>query len=219
MGRKSRKKKTEQRTLEDVGIQEVKIGQEVESTQDKKKDTEVKKPKKQVIGFLSETKVITESTDEAREFYNQSRFGCMTESGKVELSLLEGLYLFEKGKLLIKSETGRKMAFELYVRKAKKVEPNFWVRYCVFKDMRNRGYIIKTALKFGADFRVYDRGIKPGEDHAKWVVFPAHEASVLTWHEFSAKNRVAHSTKKRLLMGIVDDENDVTYYEIKWVRP
>ena len=172
-----------------------------------------------VFGFLSETKVITESNDEAREFYNQSRFGNLAESGKVELSLLEALYLFEKGKLIIKSEAGRKISFESYLRKAKKVEPNFWVRYCVFKDMRNRGYIIKTALKFGADFRVYDRGIKPGEDHAKWVVFPVHEGSTLTWHDFSAKNRVAHSTKKRLLMGIVDDEGDVTYYEIKWVRP
>ncbi len=36
--------------------------------------------------------------------------------------------------------------------------------------MRNRGYIIKTALKFGADFRVYDRGVKPGEDHARWII-------------------------------------------------
>ncbi len=208
MGRKS-KHKAAQKTLAEIGAKEVKLA---EPEQKKSK-------KKTVVAFLSETKVITESTDEAREFYNQSRFGTMNESGKVELSLLEALYLFEKGKLLLKSEAGRKIAFESYVRKAKKVEPNFWVRYCVFKDMRNRGYIIKTALKFGADFRVYDRGIKPGEDHAKWVVFPVHEASTLTWHEFSAKNRVAHSTKKRLLMGIVDDENDVTYYEIKWVRP
>ena len=80
-------------------------------------------------------------------------------------------------------------------------------------------YIVKTALKFGADFRIYDRGVKPGEDHAKWVVFPVHEGETLTWYEFAAKNRVAHSTKKRLLIGIVDDESDVTYYEIKWVRP
>ena len=183
-----------------------------------KENTE-KKKKKPVSGFFSETRVITESSDEAREFYNQSRFGSLTEDGKVELSLLEALYLFEKGKLIIKSDAGRKVSFESFLRKAKKVEPNFWIRYCVFKDIRNRGYIIKTALKFGADFRVYDRGIKPGEDHAKWVVFPVHEGETLTWYEFAAKNRVAHSTKKRLLIGIVDDEGDVTYYEIRWVRP
>jgi tRNA-intron endonuclease, archaea type len=178
-----------------------------------------KTKKKAVRAILSEVRVITESSDEARDFYNQSRFGIIADNGKLELSLLEALYLMDKGRLEIKSESGRKVSFETYIKKARKVEPNFWIRYVVFKDMRNRGYIIKTALKFGADFRVYDRGIKPGEDHAKWIVYPVHEGSTLTWHEFSAKNRVAHSTKKRLLMGIVDAENDVTYYEIKWMRP
>ena len=182
--------------------------------------SEEKKTKKTVVkGILAETRVITESSDEARELYNQSRFGTLAENGKVELSLLEALYLMEKGRLEMRSESGRPVSFEAYLRKSRKVEPNFWIRYCVFKDIRNRGYIIKTALKFGADFRVYDRGVKPGEDHARWIVFPVHEASVFTWHEFSAKNRVAHSTKKRLLMGVVDDEGDVTYWEIKWMRP
>lgn len=185
--------------------------------QEEKTDKPVKK--KVVPAILGGEKVITECSDEAREFYNQSRFGSLTESGKVELSLLEALYLMEKGRLIVKSDSGKELLFEGYLKKARKVEPNFWIRYCVFKDMRNRGYIIKTALKFGADFRVYDRGVKPGEDHARWIVYPVHEGETLTWYEFAAKNRVAHSTKKRLLMGIVDDEGDVTYYEIKWMRP
>jgi tRNA-intron endonuclease, archaea type len=182
---------------------------------------EKKSVKKKVLirALLAGERVITEASDDARELYNQSRFGSVSESGKIELSLLEGFYLMEKGKLDVKSDAGRKISFESFLRRARKTEPNFWIRYCVFKDMRNRGYIIKTALKFGADFRVYDRGVKPGEDHARWIIYPVNEGSTLTWHEFSAKNRVAHSTKKRLLMGIVDAENDVTYYEVKWVRP
>ncbi|MEK6969570.1 MAG: tRNA-intron lyase [Nanoarchaeota archaeon] len=198
----------------------------VRTSADKKKakksaelQDESKLKKKPVLGILAGERVITESSDDAREFYNQSRFGTLTDNGKVELSLLEALYLIEKGRLIVKSEQGRVISFESYVKKSRSVEPNFWIRYIVFKDMRNRGYIIKTALKFGADFRVYDRGVKPGEDHAKWIVFPVHETSVYTWHEFSAKNRVAHSTKKRLLLAIVDDENDVTYYTVAWTRP
>ena len=179
---------------------------------------ENKTKKKPVLSIFAGQRVITESSDDAREFYNQSRFGAMTD-GKVELSLLEGLYLMEKGRLIVKSEAGRAIKFESYVKKVKKIEPNFWIRYVVFRDMRNRGYIIKTALKFGADFRVYDRGVKPGEDHAKWVVFAVHEGSTLTWHEWAAKNRVAHSTKKRLLIGVVDDEGDVSYWEARWLRP
>ena len=176
----------------------------------------VKKPIVSSI-FMNE-RIITEDSDGAREFYNQSRYGNIVKE-KVELSLLEALYLLENERLEVKSQTGRKMTSEQFIRRASKIESNFWIRYCVFRDIRNRGYIIKTALKFGADFRIYDRGIKPGEDHAKWVVFPVHEATTLTWHDYAAKNRVAHSTKKRLLLAVVDEEGDVSYWESRWIRP
>ena len=176
----------------------------------------IKEPAKAV--FNKET-ITTENSDSARDLYNQSRYGVILENGKVQLSLIEAVYLAEKGNIEIISPSNKKINFENFLKKATKSEKNFWTRYCVFKDIRNRGYIIKTALKFGADFRVYDRGVKPGEDHAKWIVYPVREESSLTWYEFSAKNRVAHSTKKRLLVGVVDAENDVTYWEIKWTRP
>jgi tRNA-intron endonuclease len=187
----------------------------------KKKSKEQEKPEKKepVRAIYLRERVVTEDSDCARELYNQSRYGIMLEDNKVQLSLLEALYLMEKKRLTILDGRGKELTPEGFIKKAKKIEPNFWVRYCVFKDIRNRGYIIKTALKFGADFRVYDRGIKPGEDHARWIVYPVHETEHLTWYEFAAKNRVAHSTRKRLLIGIVDEESDVTYYEIRWMRP
>ncbi len=189
-----------------------------------KKKKEVKEEKTQekktvVKSIFADERVITENSDDARELYNQSRYGTMLDNGKVQISLLEAFYLLEKGRLKILDGRSKQIKFENFLKKAKKLEPNFWIRYCVFKDMRNRGYIVKTALKFGADFRVYDRGVKPGEDHAKWIIYPVHEASTLTWYEFAAKNRVAHSTRKKLLLGIVDEENSVTYYEIAWKRP
>jgi tRNA-intron endonuclease len=175
--------------------------------------------KEPIKALFARERVITEDSDNARDLYNQSRFGTLLEDGKVQLSLLEALYLVEKNKLQIVDGKNKPIDYDSLLKKASRLEKNFWVRYCVFKDIRNRGYIIKTALKFGADFRVYDRGVKPGEDHAKWVVYPVHEADSLTWYEFSAKNRVAHSTKKRLLLGVVDDEGDCTFYEVRWVRP
>lgn len=179
----------------------------------------ISKHKEKVKAFFIKERVMTEATDAARELYALNRYGTVIEGGKVQFSLLEALYLFEKEKIILFDGRNKKISYDAFLRRAKKLEPNFWIRYCVFKDFRTRGYIIKTALKFGADFRVYERGVKPGEDHAKWIIYPVHEASTLTWHEFSAKNRVAHSTKKRLMMGVVDDEGDVTYYEIRWMRP
>ena len=190
-----------------------------------KQDVEVvdnaskKKKRISVKATFSRERVLTEASDAARELNNQSVYGVLMDDGKVQLSLPEALYLMEKKKIIVYDGRNKIMEMDTFVRRATRVEPNFWVRYNVLKDMRNRGYVIKTALKFGADFRVYDRGVKPGEDHARWIVYPVHEAEKFTWYDFSAKNRVAHSTKKRLMMGVVDDENDVTYWEIKWVRP
>jgi tRNA-intron endonuclease, archaea type len=113
----------------------------------------------------------------------------------------------------------KKISFDKLMEKFQGEDSKVGTKYAVFKDMRNRGYVVKTALKFGAEFRVYNKGTKPGEEHALWILYPVKENETLTWHDFSAKNRVAHSTKKNLLIGIVDEEGDVTYYEISWRKP
>ena len=171
-----------------------------------------------ISAVYNQDRILTEDSDAARELYNKSRFGKLTNN-KVQLSFIEASYLQEKGKIKIVDRRNREIKKDSFLKKSKKHVPDFHVRYSVFEDIRDRGYIIKTALKFGADFRIYDRGVKPGEDHARWIVYPVHESQKLTWYEFAAKNRVAHSTKKRLLIGVVDDEGDVSYWECRWLRP
>lgn len=179
--------------------------------------TEKSEKQEKIQATFDRERVIAEAEGSAKELYDQSRFGELKE-GKVQYSLVEALFLLEKGKMEIK-DGKKKLKAQDFIKRAREFEPKFWIRYCVFRDMRQRGYIVKTALKFGADFRIYDRGVKPGEDHAKWIVYPVHETENMTMHEFAAKNRVAHSTKKRLLLAIVDEENECIFYEIKWIRP
>lgn len=176
-----------------------------------------KEKTEKIKAVFDRERVTAEAKGLAKEIYDQSRFGELKE-GKLQYSLVEALFLLEKGKMEIK-DGKKKVKTEEFIKKAREVEPKFWVRYCVYRDLRQRGYIVKTALKFGADFRVYDRGIKPGEDHAKWIVYPVHETEAMTMYEFAAKNRVAHSTRKRLLLAIVDEENECVFYEIAWKRP
>ncbi len=168
-------------------------------------------------GVLIGPTVVADDNPKSRELHDKSRIGELL-SGKFKYSLVEALFLLESGKIEIKSEK-KSITADAFTTKAQKTEKNFWIRYLVYKDLRSRGYIVKTALKFGADFRVYDKGIKPGEDHAKWIVFPVHETTTLTWHDFSAKNRVSHSTRKNLLIAVIDDEECPTYYEVSWIRP
>ena len=183
----------------------------------KDKEQEEKMEGKSFNANIVGERILADECDEARALYDSSRYGEPLDK-KFQYSFIESLYLLERGKLKIFSNK-KELKYDDFLKKATKLEKNFWVRYCVFRDLRRRGYIVKTALKFGADFRVYDRGIKPGEDHAKWVAYPVHESSTFSWYDFSAKNRVAHSTRKKLLIGIVDEEGDVTYYSISWTRP
>lgn len=148
--------------------------------------------------------------------FERSRFGEKIR-GKIEYGFVEVLYLVDKCNMDV--FVGRKLlSYEELIKKMKRVDKRIELKFSVFSDLRTKGYIVKTALKFGADFRIYDKGIKPGSDHARWVLFVVRENEQLKWHEFAAKNRVAHSTKKKLLIGVVDDEGDVSYFEVGWVR-
>jgi len=194
------------------------VKKKAESKAVKKAAKKESKKDQSIEAFLLKNNVLTECSNEARLLFEKSRYGLLLDDGRVQLTLIEAYYLLERKKLHV-YQNKKKLDKDEFLRKCIRLEKNFWTRFAVFADFRNRGYIIKTALKFGADFRVYNKGVKPGEDHAKWIVYPVKETVGLTWYEFAAKNRVAHSTKKRLLIGVVDEENSVTYYEIKWIKP
>lgn len=160
---------------------------------------------------------ISSNSQDAFSLYKKSHFG-EPSGDKIQYSLSEALFLTERGKIKVFNKK-KLLPFREFIKKAYSIDKRINIKYPVFKDLREKGYVVKTALKFGADFRVYDRGSSPGEKHAKWVVFVDHESGKFTWHEFSAKNRVAHSTKKNMLLAIADEEGDISYYEVKWIKP
>ena len=174
-----------------------------------------KKEKKFVVVFSNN--IFSSNAASAFELYNKSLLGERVKDS-IHYSFIEALYLLENKKITIR-EKNKTLANKNLLEKAKKLEPNFWPRYKVFQNLKSKGYVVKTALKFGADFRVYSKGTKPGQEHAKWLVFPAQESSKWTWYDLAARIRVAHNTKKNLLIAIVDHEGDITYYEINWIKP
>lgn len=138
---------------------------------------------------------------------SSSSFGEIKE-GKVVYSIYEVLYLLEDKKAeLIKGKNKIKFSNLL-----KKSSPSI---YAIFRDLRNKGNILKEGLKFGADFRVYLPGEKPGKNHAKYLLYVV-KGEKINLQDFAAKARIAHSTKKILLLAIVDSEEDTSYYEVNW---
>ncbi|MFT4312975.1 MAG: tRNA-intron lyase [Candidatus Woesearchaeota archaeon] len=175
--------------------------------------------KKKAVAVLDKNVIVSYDDDVARDLSSRSQYGVIKLKGQVHFSFVEALYLVSIEKLSVFDLKKTEYTFERLFQKLKRFDSSLSLRYTVFADLRSKGYIVKTALKFGSDFRVYDKGTRPGEAHAKWIVYPIHETQKIRWNEFSSKNRVAHSTRKHILLAIVDDELDVSYFDVHWVRP
>ena len=98
-------------------------------------------------------------------------------------------------------------------------QKHIFSHYLVYKDLRIRGYIIKTGFKYGSDFRIYERGHAPGDGHSNFLVKILSEEQEIKVRDFSSYVRVAHGVRKTLLLAVVDDEYDITYYDIEWTKP
>jgi tRNA-intron endonuclease, archaea type len=161
---------------------------------------------------------VVSNSIEAQNLFATRRFGEKLDE-KIIYSLPETLFLIKEKQMELFDHKDRKLNQDEIIKRFQKIDKKFKTKYIVFKDLRKKGYIVKPALKFGAEFRVYDKGKSVGKDHSKWLLFSVSETSSMTWQEFSAKNRIAHSTKKDLLIAVVDEEADVSYYEAKWIQP
>jgi tRNA-intron endonuclease len=181
-------------------------------------------------GELMENRVIIWDA-EAVVLYDESGYGKpLPEENptRLELELVEAAYLVEKGKLKVfMKEDGKKKKLELkdLMEIGAKNVNGFHPQFVVYKDLRNRGFLVKTGFKFGSHFRVYERGVKlkrgPKEahEHTKWVVHAVAEESAFSLPEMSRAVRLAHNIRAVFVWGVVDREADVTYYEIKRLTP
>ena len=98
---------------------------------------------------------ISSNSKSAFSLYNKSSFGERIQD-KIQYSLLETLYLIEKNKMEIYSKN-KKIEPQEFLKKIKQSDKKIQTKYLVFKDLREKGHVVKTALKFGAEFRVYEK--------------------------------------------------------------
>ncbi len=131
------------------------------------------------------------------------------------LSLYEALYLCEKG-LLVPILNGSEATCSDLEEYCRKLVPGFDQRYTVFKDLRDRGYILRSGMKFGADFAVYEVG--PGYEHAPYILLVVRRDECIDPISIVRIGRVGHSVRKRSVLAIVDSKGVVDYLVFKWVK-
>ncbi len=183
---------------------------------------------KKVRGILSGTRIMCrdKSTIEKYIFLGD-------EAKKLGgFSVTEGLYLIEKGILEV-YDKDRNINFEDLLEKGKNLtgDENFYIKYVVFRDLKSKGYMLATGLKFGVDFRIYDKkeGVQTGKGsennnsqssrmHSKFLVKVVPEEYVSSFPEIAGNIRLAKAVNKNLVYALVDKDSDVIYYQIDMAK-
>ena len=132
------------------------------------------------------------------------------QNRQLELSLEEAVYLLDRNTISV-SLDGQPLDFkDLFIEASCRI-PDFEARYITYKDLRGRGYYIQPS-KFG--FRLYPRGGKPGKTPASFYVFVAPERMIVPVADLIAMLDTVINIRKRLMTAIVDEEGDITFYEV-----
>jgi tRNA-intron endonuclease len=168
-------------------------------------------------GIMDEDTVIVEDEIEASRLYNRGYFGQPQSGGSLRLGIIEALYLLETGRMEIK-KSNRRMTFVKLFRHANNLYSDFEIKYIVYRDLRSRGYVVKPDPKPG-HFRVFPRGGTPSKTPTKYWVYAASERGMFLIEDMAQLIKKVRKARKRLLIGIVDEEGDLTYYQARLIRP
>jgi len=136
------------------------------------------------------------------------------------LDLMEGVYLLEKGIILVSEGKGKEkseMKLKELREKARKLYEEFDLKYAVYKDLREKGLIVTPGVKYGCDFAVYKHG--PGIDHAPYMVSVRSGGDEITATEIVKAGRLATTVRKRFIIAVPDlEEERIEYLIFKWFK-
>jgi len=166
-----------------------------------------------IVFHLSGNRVFSTDRNAVDGLYNNRHYGKLV-NGRVFLSLLEAAYLVERGKIEVR-DGKKRLSLEEIMKLGRKEDELFDAKYLVYRDLRDKGYTVKSGLKFGSHFRVYRRGM---DEHSQWLVWVVPENLRFSPNDITARVRVAHGVRKNMVMAVVDEDNDVVYYKIEWVK-
>ncbi|MHA2194937.1 MAG: tRNA-intron lyase [Promethearchaeota archaeon] len=132
-----------------------------------------------------------------------------------ELSLIEAYFLLENNEIAIYDVKEKKdLSPKEFFKIAKKIHNKFEEKYIIYKDLREKKYIPRPGLKFGADYVVYKKG--PGLEHSLFMVHVLPHDSEITAIDMVRAGRLATSVRKKF---VIANPLTKSYYFFEWFKP
>jgi tRNA-intron endonuclease len=132
-----------------------------------------------------------------------------------ELSLIEAYYLLSRDEITIYHvKEDKYLTPNEFHEIAKNIHFKFEEKFKIYKDLREKGYIPRPGLKFGADFVVYKKG--PGLEHSPFIVHVLPHDSKITAIDMVRAGRLATSVRKKF---VIANPLTSSYYFFEWFKP
>ncbi len=171
---------------------------------------------------LIENRIIVWNIDDSRKLFGQGYYGKPIGMPKPKLEeidvplildLIEGLYLLENKKITI-TKSKQKVTIDKMIKICKKEYHNFDKKYLVYKNFRDKGYIINPGIKFGCDFAVYEKG--PGIDHAPYLIQVYNRNESISSTGIVLAGRLATTVRKQFILAIPKGKDKVDFLALDW---
>ncbi len=169
-------------------------------------------------------RVVVLDPEEGGELYRRGFYGrfhgipkprTLDVRESLELSYFEALYLVEQGVLRVVDGRGRELDREELAEIFERWYTGFREAYEVYRDLRSRGYVVRSGMKFGSTFAVYRYG--PGIDHAPFLVHVLRYKDELDPIEIVRAGRLSHSVRKRFVLAYVEPGKKPEYLIFQWM--
>jgi len=147
---------------------------------------------------------------DAVEWLDSKGYGFRFEDNLLVLRPFEALYLMSQDKLVLYQKS-KQLGFHEYLHLLEKEDADIWLRYLIYKDLRDKGYVVKDGYGFGIDFKVYEAG-EYGSKPAKYLVYGVVEGVPLPVTKLYNILKHAYSLRKTLIIATVDRRSEIVYY-------
>jgi len=162
-----------------------------------------------ITAELENSRIIVKKPKDIGRLYNKSNMGKSIPGDKLELNLIESVFLLDEEKIKI-FHNKKEVDFETLVKIASKNIKDFEIKYLVFKDLRKRGQMVNICKK-DSMFDLYQCNKKRDEKRFFVCVFSERDFFEIDKTHILLEDI---SDNSFLWIAIVDDEGDITYYKV-----
>ncbi len=177
-------------------------------------DEDIQEPEEDPANVVFENGKGYVASEDADRLSQQGFYGTCIDENKLELEPVELLHLIERKRVVVTTPSGDYIGSDYIVNDLLVDDPDLWIQYLVFRDLRSRGYAVRKGFGSGIGFRVYARGDRPGTANAKQLVYVLKEGVSISLSDLDLVTKTAAGSRKDLLFALVDQNGEVNFYRV-----